>query len=183
MYTFAKQAKQKNYFATSSCRLVWLRRLRTQRKMRDASDSHEKAGPEIYKTNPILGGGIKHFFSPAADFATRPMTSIDARRHWWGATASTCAPVDNSCEAGELAHVGRRRISVVSANHLDCGNEQKTRIAENAECIPNQFATNCSTASSSKSCCPQNRGSNSRAFARWFTKSSRLGRRSKWGVG
>ena len=164
MYTFASRQNRKNNFATSSCRLVWLRRLRTQRKMRDASDSPEKAGPEIYKTNPILGGGIKHFFSPAADFATRPMTSIDARRHWWGATASTCAPVDNSCEAGELAHVGHRRISVVNANHLDCGNEQKTRIAENAECIPNQFATNCSTASSSKSCCPQNRGSNSRHF-------------------
>ena len=111
MYTFASRQNRKNNFATSSCRLVWLRRLRTQRKMRDASDSPEKAGPEIYKTNPILGGGIKHFFSPAADFATRPMTSIDARRHWWGATASTCAPVDNSCEAGELAHVGHRRAA------------------------------------------------------------------------
>jgi hypothetical protein len=109
-----KRAKQKNNFATSSCRLVWLRRLRMQRKICDASGSLEKAGPEIYKTNPILGGGIKHFFSPAADFATRPMTSIDARRHSVGATASTCAPVDNSCECNVLGYPCLQRDRLVN---------------------------------------------------------------------
>jgi hypothetical protein len=140
--------------------------------MRDASESLEKAGPEIYKTNPILGGGIKHFFSPAADFATRPMTSIDARRHWWGAAASTCAPVDNSCEAGELAHVGHRRAATSKKPESRRTQEHPKPVRD--ELFDRLFK---------QVLLPSESRKQFKAFSRWFTKSSRLGRRSKWGVG